>query len=150
MANHAAVVTAFHMSAQQRRAAGDNSAPRLLLDGGQGVRCEIGLAVVAQYVGQAHAVGHGRLAQYGVEQLQRRSGAGQLVVRQVKIAHGGRYVPMSEQALNGVDIGTGFQQMRGEAVAQGVDAALAHQAGPIPCCPIHALRRLDIDRPGAG
>lgn len=59
MANHAAVVAAFHVPAQYRRAAGDDSSPRLILDGGQNVRGKIGLAVNAQNLGQAHTVGHG-------------------------------------------------------------------------------------------
>jgi hypothetical protein len=43
----------------------------------------------------------------------------------VEIAQGGRHMPMPEQALDGVDVDAGFQQVRGETVAQGVDAALA-------------------------
>jgi len=58
-----------------------------------------------------------RLAQDGVEQLQRRSGAGQLVLRQVEIAHGGRDMAMAEQPLDGMDIYAGLQQVRGEGMA---------------------------------
>ena len=57
------------------------------------------------------------LAEDCVEPLQRRGGAGQLVVRQVEVAHGGRHVSVSEQALDGVDVDTGFQQVGGETVA---------------------------------
>ena len=58
-----------------------------------------------------------RLTQYGVEQLQRRSGASQLVLRQMEIAHGGRHMAVPHQTLDGMNIHTGFQQVRGEAVA---------------------------------
>lgn len=59
MTNHAAVVAAFHVPAQQRRATGDDRSPRLLLDGGQNVRVKIGRAVNAQNIGQTRTVGHG-------------------------------------------------------------------------------------------
>ncbi len=87
------------------------------------------------------------LTQHAVEQLQWRRGAGERLPRQVEIAHGGRYVAMAEQALNGVDVDPGFQQMRGETVAQGVDAAGPSQAGAIACRAINARRCLGIDRP---
>ena len=54
----AAMIAALDMPAQRRGAAGDNSPPRFLLNGGQCVRIKIGLAVVAQNIGQAHTVGH--------------------------------------------------------------------------------------------
>jgi hypothetical protein len=52
------VITTLDMSTQCRGAAGDNSPARLLLDGGQWMRREIGLAVVTQNIGQAHTLGH--------------------------------------------------------------------------------------------
>ena len=55
---------------------------------------------------------------------------------------------MPEQALNGVDVDAGFQQMGGETVAQGVDTAVPPQAGTIACRAIDALRCLRINRPG--
>jgi len=58
VAQHAAVVAALDMSAQRLGAAGDNSPPCLALSHGQSVRIEIGPAVLAQDVGQAHTVGH--------------------------------------------------------------------------------------------
>lgn len=70
MAQHAAVVATFDMTAKHWRATGDNGVPRLLLDGGQGVGFEIGLTVVAQNLGQAQAAGHAELAGWRVEQIQ--------------------------------------------------------------------------------
>ncbi len=58
MAHHAALVAAFHVPAQERCAASDNSAPRLVLKGGQSLCRAIGLAVATQDIGQAHPVGH--------------------------------------------------------------------------------------------
>ena len=52
------MIAAFDMPAQHWSAASDNSPPRLVLNDGQSVRIEIGLAVFAQNVGQAHTVGH--------------------------------------------------------------------------------------------
>ena len=42
----------------------------------------------------------------GVEQLQWRSGASQLVLRQMKVVHGGRYIAVTQQALDGMDVHT--------------------------------------------
>ncbi len=58
VAQHTAVIAALDMPAQCGGAAGDNSPPRLVLNGGQSVRIEIGLTVFAQNIGQAHTVGH--------------------------------------------------------------------------------------------
>ena len=58
VAQRAAVIAALDMSAERRGAAGDNSPPRLVLNDRQSVRVEIGPAVVAQNIGQAHTVGH--------------------------------------------------------------------------------------------
>ena len=77
-------------------------------------------------------------------------GAGQLVVRQVEVAHGGRHVTVSEQALDGVDVDTGFQQVGGETVAQGVNAARTPKPGFVSRSTIHALRSLGVYRPDAG
>jgi hypothetical protein len=42
----------------------------------------------------------------------------------MEIAHGGADMAVAEQALDGVDIDAGFEQMGGEGMAQGVDAAV--------------------------
>lgn len=54
----ATAIAAFDMPTQRLGTTGDDSSPRLVLDNGQSVRIEIGLAVFAQYVGQVHTVGH--------------------------------------------------------------------------------------------
>ena len=60
VAQHTAVIAALDMTTQRGSAAGDNSSPCLVPDNGQGVCVEIGLAVFAQNVSQAHIVGHER------------------------------------------------------------------------------------------
>ncbi len=47
----------------------------------------------------------------------------------MEVAHGGADMAVAEQALDGVDVDTGFEQMGGEAVAQGMDAAAVFDAG---------------------
>jgi hypothetical protein len=47
----------------------------------------------------------------------------------MEVAHGRADMTMAEQALDGVDIDTGLQQVGGEAMAQGVDAATAFDPG---------------------
>ena len=46
----------------------------------------------------------------------------------MKIAHGRTDMAVAEQALDGVDIDPGFQQMGGKSVAQGVNATTALNA----------------------
>jgi hypothetical protein len=41
----------------------------------------------------------------------------------MEVAHGRSHVAVAEQTLNGMDVDTGFKQMGGETVTQGVDAA---------------------------
>lgn len=59
MTHGAAVVATFDVPAQYRRAAGDNRPPRLLLGDGRRMGRKKGLAVCAQDVDQAYAMGHG-------------------------------------------------------------------------------------------
>ena len=57
---------------------------------------------------------------------------------------------MTQQPLDGMDIGAGFQQVRGEAVAQGVDATMTPDLGAVARGVIHALRQGVAYRPRAG
>ena len=57
---------------------------------------------------------------------------------------------MPQQTLDSMNIHTGFQQVRGKGMAQGVDAALTPQPGAISRRAVDALCHLDIDRPIAG
>ena len=47
----------------------------------------------------------------------------------MEVARGGGEVPVPHQALDSVDIGAGFKQVRGEGVTQRVDAAGFGDAG---------------------
>jgi hypothetical protein len=55
---------------------------------------------------------HGALAAYGVrplQQIERRGGHGQVLLREVKVARRGGEIAVSQQALNGVHINTAFE-----------------------------------------
>ena len=41
----------------------------------------------------------------------------------MEVAHGGAYTAVPEQALDGVDIGTRFEQVRGERMAKGMQSS---------------------------
>lgn len=58
VAQDSAVIATLDMPAQRLGAAGDDSPPRLVLNGGQSMRLKIGLTLLAQNIGQAHTVGH--------------------------------------------------------------------------------------------
>ncbi len=57
----------------------------------------------------------------------------------MQVAHGGADMTMAEQALDGVQVDAGFEQVGGEAVAQGVDAGGVGKTGGIAGGPVHAL-----------
>ena len=78
---------------------------------------EIARAVATQHLGQADTATHGRSGGQGIEQFERRGGTGQTVPRQMQVAHGGADVAVPQQALDGVQIHPGFEQVRGEAVS---------------------------------
>ena len=69
-----------------------------------------------------------------------------MAMRQMQIAHRGRDMAVAEQSLKGGQIHPGFEQVSGEAVPQGVDAALRADAGGVPRGAVDALHRLGIDR----
>ena len=69
MARRAAAVATVDVTAEGFGAASHDRPPRLRLGMGQGLLRQIGRAVGAQDVGQAHAVGHARLQR--IEQFQR-------------------------------------------------------------------------------
>lgn len=63
---------------------------------------------------------HGALVVRGarsLQQIERRGGAGQVLLRQMEVARRGGEIAVSQQALNGVHINTAFQQVRGKRVA---------------------------------
>lgn len=63
------------------------------------------------------------------QQVQRRGCSRQVLLRQMEIARGGAQAAMTEQALDRVHVDPAFEQMRGEGVAQPVDAAALGDAG---------------------
>ena len=52
-----------------------------------------------------------------LQQIEWRVGAGQVLLREVEVARRGGEATVSEQALDGVHVGTGFEQMGGKSVA---------------------------------
>jgi hypothetical protein len=72
--------------------------------------------------GLAHGSGAGLLRQR--QEIERRSRAFQVALRQVEIAHRGRDVPVPEETLDAVEIDPGLQEMGGEGVSQAMDPAL--------------------------
>jgi hypothetical protein len=123
VAGRAAGIAGLDMAAQRGGATGEDGTPDLGLGRRKIVRGEIGRTVATQHLGQARA-GWPTSAQsgQGIEQFERRGGAGEAALRQMQVAHGGADMAVPEQALDGVQIDAGFQQVGGEAVAQGVDA----------------------------
>jgi hypothetical protein len=124
VAPRAAARAGLHLAAQGGGAARENGAPHLRLGNRQGMGGEIRRAVTSQDLSQARLGGgasHGwRSARGRVEQLQRGSGAGHTAARQMHIAHGGANVAVTEQTLHGRQVHAGFDQVRGEGVAQGL------------------------------
>ena len=55
----------------------------------------------------------------------------QMPARQVQVDRGVLQVAMAEQQLNGAQIGAGFEQVSGEAVAQGVGVDVLAEAGAL-------------------
>ena len=49
----------------------------------------------------------------------------------MKVAHRRAHVAVSQEALDGVDIDAGFEQVGGESMAKGMDAAALGQTGGI-------------------
>ena len=122
-----AAVAGFEMATERRRAAGEDGAPDLGAATGQRVRREIGRTEGGKHPGQAGWC-HGSVRG---EQIERGGGAGQPGSRQMEVAHGGADMAVAEQALDGVDVDTGFEQMGGKAMAQGMDAAAVRNAGSL-------------------
>lgn len=59
----------------------------------------------------------------------------------MEVAHGRADMAMAEQALDGMNIDTGFQQMGGKTMAQGMDATTAFDSGRLSGGLIAALSR---------
>lgn len=100
MARRPAGIAGLDMTAERRRAAGDDSAPDLCLGNGQLMRGEIGRFMATQDLGQAQVRDHvGRSVRRQVEQLQWRGGPGDVAMGKMEIAHGGRNMTVAKQSL---------------------------------------------------
>jgi hypothetical protein len=58
----------------------------------------------------------------------------------MQAARGRAHMAVAEQALNGMEVDASFEQMGGEAVSQGANAALGGEPGGIARRPVDALR----------
>ena len=129
-------IAALDMAAERRGAARLDRGHRAVLHRNKAVRCLIRRAVACEDFGQFYldpcrirAVRmrtHG-LAARGIgplQQIERRGGAGQVLLREVEVARRGGEIAVSQQALNGVHVLPRFEQVRGKGVTQSVDTAL--------------------------
>ncbi len=102
------------MAAEDCGTAGENRVPDLCAAARQSLRGEVGRAEGFEHLGQTGRF-HARRS-VGRQQFERRGRAGQTRARQMEVAHRRADVAVSEQALDGVDIDAGFEQMGGEGV----------------------------------
>ena len=100
VAGGAATIAGLDVATQRRRAATEDGTPDSGLRRRKIVRGEVSRAVPAQHLGQARGVAHERSVGLGIEQFERRGGAGQAVLRQVQVAHGGADVAMAKRAVD--------------------------------------------------
>ncbi len=129
----AAVVTRLPMPAEDGGAAGRNRPQRPVLPCREPMRPPIGIAMRADDVGQlesrtgdraSRALRHGAhglgLWPRGkpLEQIERRVRPHLRVTSQLKVASCRTDVPVAKQPLNGVDVDTGFEQMRRKRVTE--------------------------------
>ena len=121
-------ITALDMATKLFGAARRDGGNRAVLHRGQTVRGAKRRAVTREDLGQFYSCriravrmrAHGALTVRGwrrLEQIKRCVGAGQVLLREMEVARGGGQIAMAEQALDGVHVGAGFQQMRGERVS---------------------------------
>ena len=122
MPTRPAIGTGFDMPAEHGRAAGENGPPDLGCATWQIMAGKIGRTEGGEHLGQAgrcHAGGS-----VGLKEFEGRGRPSQPRLRQMEVTHGRADMAVAEEALDGVDINAGFEQMGGEGVAQGVDAAV--------------------------
>lgn len=68
----------------------------------------------------------------------------------MEVAHSRTDVTVTEQALDGMDVDAGLQEVGGKSVTQAVDATAFGQAGGVAYGAIQALNRFVVDRAVAG
>ena len=149
-------VATLNMTAERRGAARLNCPHRPGLHRNEAVRGLIRRAVACEDLGQFYPCriragrmrAHG-LAAWGVrplQQIERRGGARQVFLREVKVARRGGEIAVPQQALNGVHIHTAFEQVRGKRVTQSVDTTLFGDAGALLGGIEDALRAVRVHR----
>ena len=108
-------IAGVEMPTECRSATGDDSAPDPGSPARQGSGSKIGRTEGAEHLGQTAPV-HAPRSVWR-KQFEWRGGTGQLGSRQMQIAHRGRDMTVPKQALDGVQVGTGFEQVGGKAMA---------------------------------
>ena len=93
-----------------------------------------------------HAGRSTRRHHHQAEAIERAGRVGDQRCRDLSIAGGRREPGMAEQHLDDADVGAGFEQMRGEAVPQGVHRHRLAQLGASCRDPAGLLQRGDADR----
>jgi hypothetical protein len=132
------------MSAEGLGAAGLDRGDRTILHWNQRVRCLIHRPKAREDLGQFYLDScrircmrmraHGALAARWTRRLQeieRCIRAGQVLLRQMEVARRGGQITVSEQALDRVHVGAGFQKMRGEGVTKRMNSAGLGDAGAL-------------------
>jgi hypothetical protein len=126
-ADQAAIGTALDVAAEGRRPTGLDRAHDAALCSPKmtGMSLTVSLAVAAEDVRHFQR-GHDRLAsgRRGILQLQPVEWAGRVTDcrgRNLGVTGHGRQIAMTEQHLDRADVGTGFEQMGGKAVAERMD-----------------------------
>jgi len=123
-------IATLDMAAERLGAARLDRGDRAILHRNQAVRGLIRRAVACEDLGQFYLDScrirtvrmraHGALAvrwRGPLQQIERRVGAGQVLLRQMEVARRGGEIAVSEQALDGVHIGAGFEQMGGKRMS---------------------------------
>ena len=147
----AAVCAAVAMAAERCRAATLDGVENAMVGVGQAVCAAIGRAVTSDDVGQfarrlqpclaptmTGGEGHGRLGLRLVQlleprqtqQIKRTVQLLQMLAGQVQVDGRAAQAAMPHEQLNGAQVHAGFEQVRGKAMPQRVDALPALQAGP--------------------
>ena len=153
-------VTGLAMAAEGGGAAGLDGAHGAALGAGQPMGLPIRRAMGAEDVGELHRGAAPGPAPRGgrapgasggydagrLRQIQGRDGAEHAPLAEVEVAHRGGDVLVAEQELDGVQVAAGFQQVGGEGVAQGMDAALLADAGAQFRGGVDLLGDGDVDR----
>ena len=153
-------ITRFAMAAERGGAARLDGLHGVALRAGQRVRVAIRRSVGTEDVGDLHRRprsrarrrggrrrrGHGLLEAVRLGQIQGRARADEPPLTQMEVPHRRGDLAMAQEALHGVQVDAGFEQVGGKRVAQGVDAALLLDAGAQLGHRVDLLGDGDVDR----